>query len=52
MPTGIDIAENEERNISLLDTHSISEYDIMAGNNWNNFYILWTAKESIIKATG
>lgn len=51
-PTGIDIAEYEERDISLLDMHSDSEYDLLGAKSWNNFYILWTAKESIIKLQG
>ena len=51
-PTGIDIAENEERDISLLDMHSDSEYDLLGAKSWINFYILWTAKESIIKCIG
>ena len=48
-PTGIDIAEYEERDSSLLASHPMSDYDILGGKNWNNFYILWTAKESVIK---
>lgn len=48
-PTGIDIAEHEERDSSLLESHPMSDYDILGGKNWNNFYILWTAKESVIK---
>lgn len=51
-PTGIDIAEYEERDISLLDLHSQSEYDWLSGKSWKNFYILWTAKECIIKCNG
>jgi phosphopantetheinyl transferase len=51
-PTRIDIAEYEERDISLLDTHSQSEYDWLSGKSWKNFYILWTAKECIIKLNG
>jgi phosphopantetheinyl transferase len=52
IPTGIDIAEYEERDTSLLDTHSQSEYDWLSGKSWKNFYILWTAKECIIKRNG
>ncbi len=51
-PTGIDIAEYRERDDSLLDIHTDSEYRILWGQNWNNFYILWTAKEALIKAQG
>lgn len=51
-PTGIDIAEYRERDASLLDTQSDDEYDILWGKDWVNFYILWTAKESLIKAVG
>lgn len=51
-PTGIDIVEYEERDISLLDMHSDSEYDLLGAKSWINFYILWTAKESIIKCIG
>lgn len=52
IPTGIDIAEYEERDISLLDLHSQLEYDWLSGKSWKNFYILWTAKECIIKCNG
>ncbi len=51
-PTGIDIAEYRERDISLLDTQSDEEYDILWGKDWEHFYILWTAKESLIKFIG
>lgn len=50
--TGIDIAEYKERDDSLLDIHWDQDYEIFWGKNWNNFYILWTAKESIIKVSG
>lgn len=48
-PTGIDIAEYSERDVSVLDIHLSSEYEILSRKDWNNFYYLWTAKESIIK---
>lgn len=48
-PTGIDIMEYEERNISVLDVHHSNEYDILEKKDWYQFYFLWTAKESIIK---
>lgn len=49
--TGIDIAECKDRDISLLDIHSEGEYGLLGGKNWKQFYMLWTAKESIIKAS-
>ncbi len=48
-PTGIDIVEMIERDGSLLSTHTDAEYYILWGKNWQNFYLLWSAKESIIK---
>lgn len=48
-PTGIDIAEYEERDESLFGVHSDIEYSLLSGKKWKNFYILWTAKEAIIK---
>ena len=48
-PTGIDIAEYEERDESLLSTHTDTEYNLLGSKNWQNFYILWTAKEAILK---
>ncbi len=51
-PVGIDIAEYHERDTSLLSIHRDSEYSILWGKNWHNFYILWTAKEAIIKSIG
>ena len=51
-PTGIDIVEKKERDAFIQDIHSPHEYDILGGKNWDNFYILWSAKESIIKVAG
>lgn len=48
-PIGIDIAQYEVRNKSLLTIHSESDYLLLGWITWYNFYILWTAKESIIK---
>lgn len=48
-PTGIDIAEYEIRDESVLDTHPIGDYILLWGKDWSNFYLLWTAKEAIIK---
>ena len=49
-PTGIDIAEVIERDISLFSTHSKREYALLGGKSWKDFYILWTAKEAILKS--
>ena len=51
-PTGLDIVEKQERDVSIQDIHSAHEYDILGRKNWDNFYILWSAKESIIKVAG
>lgn len=48
---GIDIAEYSIRDESLLSLQSNAEYSLLGGKNWRNFYILWTAKEAIIKIT-
>ncbi len=48
--TWIDIAEYEERDISLFHQHYNSEYELLWEKSWKTFYMLWTAKESIIKA--
>ena len=49
---GIDIVEYEERDDALLALHRDDEYTLLGGRNWYNFYLLWTAKESIIKSYG
>lgn len=46
---GLDIEIYKERDLSLLNTFLDEEYKKIWNKNWNNFYILWTAKESIIK---
>jgi phosphopantetheinyl transferase len=51
-PVGIDIAEIRERDISILLTHTESEYALFGGRDWTQFYILWSAKEAIIKSYG
>lgn len=45
----IDIEIYKERDSAVLDKFSIEEYELLWWKNWINFYILWTAKESIIK---
>ena len=45
----VDIEIYKQRWIDLLDTFSDGEYSILWWKNWDNFYILWTAKESCIK---
>lgn len=46
----VDIEIYKDRDLSLLDTFSIDEYNILWWKTWTNFYILWTAKESFIKS--
>lgn len=45
----VDIEILKERDINLLDKFREEEYSLLWWKNWKNFYILWTAKESIIK---
>ncbi len=49
IPIGIDIAEIRIRDTSLMDTHTLWEYSLLWWQTWENFYLLWTAKEAIIK---
>lgn len=51
-PTTLDIVEIEERDRVLLDTHKQGEYELLWMKNWENFYVLWSAKEAIIKGVG
>ena len=45
----VDIEIYKKRDISLLNTFLEKEYNLFWEQNWNNFYIIWTAKESIVK---
>ena len=45
----LDIELNKNRDESLLNKFNIKEYSILWWKNWDNFYLLWTSKESIIK---
>ena len=45
----VDIEIFKKRDMSLLDTFSDREYELIWWKNWKSFYILWTSKESIIK---
>lgn len=45
----VDIEIYKERDLSLLDQFSDREYLLLWWKNWDNFYMLWTAKESVIK---
>lgn len=45
----VDIEIYKKRDKSVLNQFCDYEYDILWWKNWINFYILWTAKESIIK---
>lgn len=45
----VDIEIYKERDLSLLNQFNDEEYALLWWKKWINFYILWTAKESIIK---
>ena len=45
----VDIELYKERSIDFLDFFSKEEYNILWWKTWLNLYILWTAKESVIK---
>lgn len=52
-PFGIDVEEFAPRRDDLLDqVASATEWAIMGGRNWRNFFRLWTAKEATLKANG
>jgi len=46
---GVDIEKYKNRDESVLGIFSNMEYDLIWLKELNNFYLLWTAKESIIK---
>jgi phosphopantetheinyl transferase len=52
LPVALDIVDIEERDSILLDTHQQHEYEKLGDRDWKNFYILWSAKEALIKAIG
>ena len=45
----VDIEILKKRDENLLEKFDKKEYEILGEKNWENFYILWTAKEAIIK---
>lgn len=45
----VDIEIFKNRDKSLLNSFTINEYDVIWWKNFENFYFIWTAKESIIK---
>jgi len=48
-PIWVDVEYIKERNKFLLARNKDEEYEMLWWKNWKNFYILWTAKESILK---
>ena len=46
---GVDIENYKERDINILDTFTSEEYEIVWNKSRKKFYLLWTAKESIVK---
>ncbi|MBP6981283.1 4'-phosphopantetheinyl transferase superfamily protein [Candidatus Gracilibacteria bacterium] len=48
-PCGIDIIEHISRSEDLLLLHKKEEYGIVGGSLWDAFYIIWSAKEALIK---
>ena len=49
---GVDLEIYKERDESILDSFSKLEYKKVLWKSWDSFYLLWTAKESIIKLLG
>ncbi|MBS9784439.1 4'-phosphopantetheinyl transferase superfamily protein [Candidatus Gracilibacteria bacterium] len=49
---GVDIEKGKIRDTSVFQYHSMQEYQLFGGKNWENFYRLWTIKESCIKYLG
>lgn len=45
----VDIEVFKERDDSLLNIFSQGNYDALWWKDWNNFYILWTGKEVVVK---
>jgi len=45
----LDLEIIKTRDENLLDIFEDKEYKLLWGKSWENFYILWTGKEAIIK---
>ncbi|MDD2917186.1 MAG: 4'-phosphopantetheinyl transferase superfamily protein [Candidatus Gracilibacteria bacterium] len=48
-PIGVDIEVIRTRDESLFGTFSEQEWNILGEKNWESFYILWSAKEALVK---
>lgn len=52
-PIGVDVEALLPRRMELYDqVGSEEEWRILGGRSWENFFVLWTAKESVMKANG
>lgn len=52
-PVGVDVEAIAPRRIELYDQVARDEeWNIVGGRTWENFFALWTAKESVMKANG
>jgi phosphopantetheinyl transferase len=48
-PIWVDIEVIRPRDESLFDSFSQQEWDILGERAWESFYILWSAKEALVK---
>lgn len=46
----VDIELIRHRSLELLDIFWLKEYNVLWVKTWDNFYKIWTAKESVIKS--
>jgi phosphopantetheinyl transferase len=50
-PVGIDVERIRERRGDLFDEVGVEEeWKLLGGKTWSAFFMLWTAKESVVKA--